>query len=91
MSNRGTDQLVDHICDVVEKVWVLDQRDDLKNDCLTFVYANYEHYGKLSIEDLVIAFLSLKCADALSTADLDAMEREDRERKAAIYADKKGI
>ena len=40
MSNRGTDQLVDNIIDAVDKIWLLDHRDDLKNDCQTFVYEN---------------------------------------------------
>ena len=83
MSNRGTDQLVDNIIDEVDKVWLLDKRDDLKNDCQTFVYENYEvGNGQLGldIKDLVIAFLSMKCADAMSEADLDAMAREDQER-----------
>jgi len=88
MSNEGTAQLVDNIIDEVDKVWLLDKRDDLKNDCQTFVYENYEvGNGQLGldIKDLVIAFLSMKCADAMSEADLDAIAREDQERKANTY------
>ena len=83
MSNTGTDNLIEHIIDEVDKIWLLDKRDDLKNDCQKFVYENYEvGNGQLGldIKDLVIAFLSEKCADAMSEADLDAMAMEDQER-----------
>ena len=84
MSNEGTDQLVDNIIDAVDKIWLLDHRDDLKDDCQTFVYENYEvGNGQLGldIKDLVIAFLSMKCADAMSTADLKSMAFDEETEK----------
>ena len=39
----------------------------------------------LDIKDLVIAFLSMKCADAMSEADLDAMARDEAETKISSY------
>ena len=37
------------------------------------------------VKDLVIEFLSMKCADALSTADLDSMARAEEETKISSY------
>ena len=37
MSNEGTDKLVDFIVDEVDKLWVLKDRDDLKDDCMQYV------------------------------------------------------
>ncbi len=88
MSNTGTDNLIAYIIDEVDKIWLLDKRDDLKNDCQAFVYENYEvGNGQLGldIKDLVISFLSMKCADAMSEADLDAMARDEAETKFSSY------
>ena len=88
MSNVGTDNLIEHIIDEVDKVWLLDHRDDLKNDCMKFIYKNYDvENGELglNIKDLVISFLSMKCADAMSEADLDSMARAEEESKVSSY------
>ena len=85
MSNAGTDQLIFKIIDAVDKIWVLNNRDDLENDCIDYVYKHYKYRGVLSIKDLVISFLSEKCADAISEADVDAMAIEDQERKTTTY------
>jgi|TARA_R100001244_G_scaffold75488_1_gene60178 hypothetical protein len=71
MSNRGTDDRRQRIMDAVSNVWILTKRDDLLNDCISYVKNNYSY--SYEIKDLVIEYLSLKCADAMSEADLDAL------------------
>ena len=95
MSNVGTDNLIERIIDEVDTIWVLKDRDDLKTDCIKYVY-NYYKTENIQLEvgiylldqfvkDLVIEFLSMKCADALSTADLDSMARAEEESRVSSY------
>ena len=95
MSNVGTDNLIERIIDEVDTIWVLKDRDDLKTDCIKYIY-NYYKTENIQLEvgiylldqfvkDLVIEFLSMKCADALSTADLDSMARAEEESRVSSY------
>ena len=88
MSNEGTDKLVDFIVDEVDKLWVLKDRDDLKDDCMQYVYDNYDYETVqlgLGIEGLVIAFLSDKACQCISTADLESMARDEQETEITSY------
>ena len=95
MSNRGTDNLIEHIIDRVDALWQLPNRDDLKNDCIKYVALIIERRLELSlngyvklglgIKDLMISFLSMKCADAMSEADLESMARAEEESKVSSY------
>ena len=95
MSNVGTDNLIERIIDEVDTIWVLKDRDDLKTDCIKYIY-NYYKTENIQLEvgiylldqfvkDLVIEFLSMKCADALSTADLASMARAEEESRVSSY------
>ena len=90
MSNERTGDRIQFIVDEVSDVWILTDRDDLLDDCISYVEDIYgdEQYSSLAIniDELVIAFLSMKCADAMSTADLKAMAIEDQERKSIRHA-----
>ena len=83
MSNAGTDNKTQRIIDAVTEVWKLPDRDDLLDDCINYVANNYSH--SYEIKNLVIEFLSMKCADALSTADLESMARAEEESKVSTY------
>ena len=98
MTEENQQQIVDEVC----KVWKLPDRDDLLADCISFVDDNYEYYrGVLEddllllsrsefstlVKDLVIKFLSSKCADAMSGADLEAMAREESDISFNSYED----
>ena len=89
MSNAGTDNLMEQIITEVDAFWVLPDRDDLKDDCIQYVFKNWES-GLENVVYLhtivnIIQFLSMKCADALSTADLDSMARAEEESKVSSY------
>ena len=75
MSNTRTDNRTQRIVDEVYEVWKLSDRDDLLDDCISYVEDNYAY--SYEIKDLVIEYLSLKCADAMSGADLEAMAMEE--------------
>ena len=75
MSNEGTEDRTQRIVDEVSDVWILTNRDDLLDDCISYVEDNYVF--SYEIKDLVIEYLSLKCADAMSGADLEAMAMEE--------------
>ena len=79
MSNKGTEARTQRIVDDVSDVWILTDRDDLLDDCISYVEDNYSY--SYEIKDLVIEYLSLKCADAMSTADLESMARAEEESK----------
>ena len=83
MSNAGTENRTQRVIDDVTKVWKLPDRDDLLDDCIDYVAKNYIH--SYTIHHLVIEFLSMKCADALSTADLESMARAEEESKVSTY------
>jgi hypothetical protein len=83
MSNEGTEDRTQRIVDEVSDVWILTNRDDLLDDCISYVEDNYAY--SYEIKDLVIEYLSLKCADAMSTADLEAMARAEEETKISSY------
>ena len=83
MSNEGTEARTQRIVDEVSDLWILKNRDDLLDDCISYVEDNYAFSYK--IKELVIAFLSSKCADAMSTADLEAMARAEEETKISSY------
>ena len=84
MSNTGIDNLLENITTEVDTLWVLKDRDDLKTDCIEYVFKNWESGFKDEVY-LVIEFLSMKCAYSISKADLKAMAIEDKERKASTY------
>ena len=75
MSNEETEARTQRIVDEVSDVWILTNRDDLLDDCISYVEDNYAY--SYEIKDLVIEYLSLKCADAMSGADLEAMAMEE--------------
>jgi len=75
MSNEGTEDRTQRIVDEVSDVWILTNRDDLLDDCISYVEDNYAY--SYEIKDLVIEYLSLKCADVMSGADLEAMAMEE--------------
>ena len=79
MSNAGTYNKTQRIIDAVTEVWKLPDRDDLLNDCIDYVAKNYTH--SYTIHHLVIEFLSNKCADAMSTADLKSMAFDEETEK----------
>ena len=83
MSNEGTEDRTQRIVDEVSDVWILTNRDDLLDDCISYVEDNYVF--SYEIKDLVIEYLSMKCADALSTADLNSMARAEEETKISSY------
>ena len=83
MSNEGTEDRTQRIVDEVSDVWILTNRDDLLDDCISYVEDNYAY--SYEIKDLVIEYLSLKCADVMSTADLESMARAEEETKISSY------
>ena len=85
MSNKGTEDRTQRIVDEVSDVWILTNRDDLLDDCISYVEDNYAY--SYEIKDLVIEYLSLKCADAMSGADLEAMAREESDISFNSYED----
>jgi len=83
MSNEGTEARTQRIVDEVSDLWILKNRDDLLDDCISYVEDNYAY--SYEIKDLVIEYLSLKCADVMSTADLESMARAEEETKISSY------
>jgi hypothetical protein len=76
MSNIEIENRMECIITEVDTLWQVKDRDDLKDDCIQYVFKNWES-GFKDVIYLVIAFLSNKCADALSTADLREMAAID--------------
>jgi hypothetical protein len=90
MTDENQQLIVDDVCEV----WTLTGRDDLLADCITFVEDNMIDFNVFEIKDLVIEFLLTKCADAMSTADLNAMAKdfEDQDREAITkYEEIRGV
>jgi hypothetical protein len=80
MSNIEIENRMEYITYKVDEAWTLTNRDDLKDDCIQYVFKNWES-GFKDVIYLVIAFLSMKCADAMSTADLKSMAFDEETEK----------
>tara|TARA_R100000656_G_scaffold89550_1_gene65307 strand:+ start:47 stop:328 length:282 start_codon:yes stop_codon:yes gene_type:complete len=86
MSNEGTEDRIQRIVDEVSDVWILTNRDDLLDDCISYVEDNDVYFnGMVDTKDLVIEYLSMKCADVMSMADLESMARAEEETKISSY------
>ena len=73
MSNETNDTIMDKLRDDVHKLWVLDSRPDLEDDCLDYCYENIHTPVPLAM----IEFLSQHCSQAISTQDLEHMEKDN--------------
>ena len=80
MSNIEIENRMECIITEVDTLWQVKDRDDLKDDCIQYVFKNWES-GFKDVIYLVIAFLSMKCADAMSTADLESMAFDEETEK----------
>ena len=90
MSNEGTEDRTQRIVDEVSDVWILTNRDDLLDDCISYVEDNDVYFnGMVDTKDLVIEYLSMKCADVMSGADLEAMAMEEEEINKEIEEEPK--
>ena len=90
MSNEGTEDRIQRIVDEVTDVWILTDRDDLLDDCISYVEDNDVYFnGMVDTKDLVIEYLSMKCADVMSGADLEAMAMEEEEINKEIEEEPK--
>ncbi len=79
MSNIVNDIIMDNCRESVSRMWVMDGRPDLENDCIAYVYEHVHHennHPSKQMYELVIEFLSQHCTQALSTDDLKQMANE---------------
>ena len=84
MSNIEIEDRMEYITYKVDEAWTLTDRDDLKDDCIKYVFDNW-YSGSNQSAELIIEFLSMKCANVMSEADLKSMAIEDKERKVSSY------
>ena len=73
MSNETNDTIMDKLRDDVHKLWVLDSRPDLEDDCLDYCYENIH----TPVPIAMIEFLSQHCSQAISSQDLEHMEKDN--------------
>jgi len=73
MSNGVNDTIIENLRDNVHELWVLDNRPDLEDDCLEYCYENIH----TPVPYAMIEFLSQHCSQALSTQDLEHMEKDN--------------
>jgi len=73
MSNETNDTIMDNMRDNVHKLWVMEGRPDLEDDCLQYCYDNIE----TPVPIAMIEFLSQHCSQAVSTQDLEHMEKDN--------------
>ena len=73
MSNNVNSNIMDNIRDNVHELWVLDSRPDLEDDCVQYCYDNVDRPVPITM----IEFLSQHCSQALSTEDLNFMEKDN--------------
>ena len=73
MSNGVNDTIIENLRDNVHELWVLDNRPDLEDDCLEYCYENIH----TPVPYAMIEFLSQHCSQAISTQDLEHMEKDN--------------
>ena len=71
MSNENNGIIMDNMRDNVHELWVLDSRPDLEADCLDYCYENIH----TPVPIAMIEFLSQHRSQAISTQDLEHMEK----------------
>lgn len=73
MSNETNSIIMDNMRDNVNELWVIEGRPDLEDDCLQYCYENIDKPVPIAM----IEFLSQHCSQAVSTQDLNFMEKNN--------------
>ena len=73
MSNETNSIIMDNMRDNVHELWVIEGRPDLEDDCLQYCYENIDRPVPITM----IEFLSQHCSQAVSTQDLNLMEKDN--------------
>ncbi len=73
MSNEINSTVMDNMRDNVHELWVIEGRPDLEYDCLQYCYENIDRPVPITM----IEFLSKHCSQAVSTQDLNFMEKDN--------------
>ena len=73
MSNETNSIIMDNMRDNVHELWVIEGRPDLEDDCLQYCYENIDRPVPITM----IEFLSKHCSQAVSTQDLNFMEKDN--------------
>jgi hypothetical protein len=73
MSHEVNDIIMDNLRDKVHELWVIEGRPDLEDDCLDYCYENIHTPVPLAM----IEFLSQHCSQAVSSQDLNFMEKDN--------------
>ncbi len=73
MSNETNSTIMDNMRDNVHELWVIEGRPDLEDDCLQYCYENIH----IPVPVAMIEFLSKHCSQALSSQDLNFMEKDN--------------
>jgi len=73
MSNENNDVIMDNMRDNVHELWVIEGRPDLEDDCLQYCYDNIDKPVPIAM----IEFLSQHCSQAISSQDLEHMEKDN--------------
>ena len=73
MSNETNSVIMDNMRDNVHELWVIEGRPDLEDDCLQYCYENINRPVPITM----IEFLSQQCSQAVSTQDLNFMEKDN--------------
>ena len=80
MSHEVNDMMADTIRDGVADIWMLPNRPDLEDDCVEYIYNYYidseQGVSSGDIPTMVIEFLSKLCSDAISSQDIEYMEKK---------------
>jgi len=80
MSNEINSTIMDNIRDNVNKLWVIEGRPDLEDDCLQYCYDNTD----IHVPFAMIEFLSKHCGQAVSTKDYEYIQhlrKKDKENE----------
>ena len=80
MSNEINSTMMDNIRDNVNKLWVIEGRPDLEDDCLQYCYDNTD----IPVPFAMIEFLSKHCGQAVSTKDYEYIQhlrKKDKENE----------
>ena len=72
MSNETNSVIMDNMRDNVHKLWVIEGRPDLEDDCLQYCYDNIDR----PIPITMIEFLSQHCNEAVSSQDYEHLLKE---------------
>ena len=91
MSDKQRDTLVEYVTYWVTDLWVLDDRQDLLEDCVNYIMDELQDHfpsiGYVTCLEIMLSYFQSISSNVVSNKDLDKMAEETNQQEASIEED----